>query len=129
MKHLFEQRLVIISKGLKKLKEQLLGLRFEKTEGGHLKIHHAREGLHDDWADALANSLFAAKRLLGTVPSFSALKPKATQPESPFKKKTTFICPECEKINYMENNGYYEGYSSNGKTLQRKPCPIHSIAS
>ena len=80
MKHLFEQRLVIIPKGLSKLKEQLLGLRFEKTDAGHIKVHHAREGLHDDWADALANSFYAAKRLLGTMPSFSPLKkPKTAQ--------------------------------------------------
>ncbi|KKM75640.1 hypothetical protein LCGC14_1388300, partial [marine sediment metagenome] len=61
MKRLFEQRRVIIP-DIPKLKEQLLGLRFEKTEGGHIKVHHAREGLHDDWADALANSLWAANR-------------------------------------------------------------------
>ena len=37
-----------------KLKEQLLGLRFERTDGGHIKVHHASEGLHDDLADAFS---------------------------------------------------------------------------
>ena len=128
MKHLFEQRLVIIPKGLTKLKEQLLGLRFEKTEGGHIKVHHASEGLHDDWADALANSLFAAKRLLGTTPSFNALKPKPVQSNNPFNKKYTLICPECEKINYNENNGYYEDYNPNNRNFDKIPCPLHSGA-
>tara|TARA_Y100000310_G_scaffold227535_1_gene229810 strand:+ start:1327 stop:2940 length:1614 start_codon:yes stop_codon:yes gene_type:complete len=61
MKRLFEQRRIILPNH-PKLKEQLLGLRFEKTEGGHIKVHHAREGIHDDWADAFANCLWATMR-------------------------------------------------------------------
>lgn len=121
MKHLFEQRLVIIPKGLSKLKEQLLGLRFEKTDAGHIKVHHAREGLHDDWADALANSLYAAKRLLVTAPSFVPIKRTPTKTG----KKYLLVCPECEKINYKENNGYYTGVNPKGKAFERITCPIH----
>ncbi len=126
---LFEQGL-IEGCDIPKLREQIMGLKVTQPLGSvHLKIHHRTEGIKDDHPDALANACFAAKRLLGTTSSFSPLKPKATQPESSLKKKTTLICPECEKINYMENNGYYQGYSSNGKTLQRKPCPMHTQAS
>ncbi len=128
MKHLFEQRLVILPKGLPKLKEQLLGLRFEKTDAGHIKVHHASEGLHDDWADALANSLFAAKRLLGAIPSFSSLKSKVKPIESVSKKRILLICPECEKVNRNENNGYYDGFSSTGKALERINCPMHKVS-
>ncbi|HEC64187.1 MAG TPA: hypothetical protein ENI23_02710 [bacterium] len=128
MKHLFEQRLVILPKGLAKLKEQLLGLRFEKTDAGHIKVHHATEGLHDDWADALANSLFAAKRLLGAVPSFSALKPKESKPEEQSDKLYTLICPECEKIDYMGRNGYYEGINPKKEHYTKISCPMHIIA-
>ena len=67
LKHLFEQRKIILPPGLNKLREQLLGLRFERTQAGHMtkpqiKIHHEGEGLHDDWADALANFCWAAMR-------------------------------------------------------------------
>ena len=123
MKHLFEQRLVIIPKGLLKLKEQLLGLRFEKTDAGHIKVHHAREGLHDDWADALANSLYAAKRLLGTAPSFIPMKKTPTATEG---KKYLLICPECERINRNENNGYYMGVNPTGRSGARIPCLLHA---
>ncbi len=126
LKHLFEQRLIILPKGLNKLKEQLLGLRFEKSPGSHIKIHHATEGLHDDWADSLANACFAAKRLLTVSPSFSALKVKENRFESKSDKRYTLICPECEKINYNENNGYYEGYNPKGENFAKIPCAIHS---
>ena len=61
MKHLFEQRRVMLP-DIPKLKEQLLGLRFDKTDAGHIKVHHKKEGLHDDYADALANCLYMAAR-------------------------------------------------------------------
>jgi len=122
MKHLFEQRLVIIPKGLSKLKEQLLGLRFEKTDAGHIKVHHAREGLHDDWADALANSLYAAKRLIGTMPSF---KPFTKTKTAQTGKKYLLVCPVCEKINHKDNNGYYMGVNPDGKSA-RIPCSAHT---
>ena len=65
MKRLFEKRRIIIPNH-SKLKEQLLGLRFKLTEGGHMKkpilqVHHERSGLHDDLADALANACWAAR--------------------------------------------------------------------
>ncbi|MCH7950695.1 MAG: hypothetical protein IH875_09510 [Candidatus Dadabacteria bacterium] len=126
MKHLFEQRLIILPKGLTKLKEQLLGLRFEKTEGGHIKVHHASQGLHDDWADALANACFAAKRLLNTTPSFSPIKTKTTESQSQPDKLYTLICPECEKINYNDNNGYYQGRNPAGLHNSRITCPVHT---
>ncbi len=123
---LFEQGL-IEGLDIPKLREQIMGLKVERPLGSvHLKIHHRTEGIKDDHPDALANACYAAKRLIGSTPSFSALKVKASQLESPSKKLTTLICPECEKINYQENNGYYQGYSSNGKSLQRVPCPIHA---
>jgi len=65
LKHLFEQRKIIVSNH-PKLKEQLMGLRFEKPEGSpHIKVHHKSEGLHDDFADALANACYAARILKG----------------------------------------------------------------
>ncbi len=121
MKRLFENRLIMIP-DVSKLKEQLLGLRFEKTEGGHLKIHHAREGLHDDWADALANACFAAKRLMGVVPSFKGLKDKKKENEVS-SKKYLLVCPGCE---LEGKDGYYKGINKNNKYLERIPCPEHA---
>ncbi len=61
MKGLFEQRRVILP-DIPKLKEQLMGLRFERTDAGHIKVHHKKEEFHDDYADALANCLWMATR-------------------------------------------------------------------
>ena len=125
---LFEQGL-IEGCDIPKLREQIMGLKVEQPLGSvHLKIHHRTEGIKDDHPDALANACYAAKRLIGTTPSFSALKPKATQPQKAFNKKYTLICPECEKINFNESNGYYEGYNPNNRNFDKIPCPLHTGA-
>lgn len=122
LKHLFEQRLIVLPPGINKLKEQLLGLRFEKTDGGHMKIHHARSGMHDDWADALANVCYAAKRLQGVSPGFSPLKPKEKMIT---RKLYTMVCPSCEKEG---KDGYYQGYPTKSVHFQRKNCPKHAVS-
>ncbi len=124
---MFEQGL-IEGKDIPKLREQLMGLKVEQPKGSvHLSIHHATEGIKDDHPDALANACYAAKRLLSVTPSFSALKPKVSKPEDP-SKKVLLICPECEKVNRNENNGYYDGFSSTGKSLERINCPMHKVS-
>lgn len=60
LKHYFEQRKLILPE-FHRLKEQTTNLHFEKTEGGHIKIHHASEKAHDDLADALANCVYLAR--------------------------------------------------------------------
>jgi len=63
----FEQG-ILEGRDINDLREQLLGLEVVQMEGSsHLKIHHKREGLHDDHPDALANACWAA-RLLRSVP-------------------------------------------------------------
>ncbi len=123
MKRLFEQRLIMLP-DVPKVKEQLLGLRFEKTEGGHLKIHHAREGLHDDWADALANACYAAKRLKGVSAGAVVIKKEEKDVFGDFKK-FLLVCPECEKEG--KNDGYYMGANKN-KKFERITCPAHSVS-
>jgi len=71
LKHLYEQRL-IQHPHIPQLQEQLTGLRFTQTQAGHLgrttiKIHHAKESIHDDHPDALANACWAATRLTNPV--------------------------------------------------------------
>lgn len=123
---LFEQGL-IEGCDIPKLKEQLMGLKVEQPLGSvHLKIHHRTEGIKDDHPDALANACFAAKRLIGVTPSFTPLTAKGDKPKSSSKRKLLLICPECERINYKENNGYYYGFNPEGKTLARITCPLHS---
>jgi len=86
IKHLFEQRNIKIPgfDGLDKLKEQLMNLKFVKTQGGHIKVHGAASVItkrmggreitqfqgekHDDHADAFANACYAA-RLESSMPS------------------------------------------------------------
>lgn len=93
LKHLFEQRKIIVP-NISKLKEQLLGLRFEKTEGGYIKIHHKTERLHDDWADALANACYAARVLKG-MPVELTIIPHTQIKAEGIKKGTLMICKEC----------------------------------
>ena len=127
LKHLFEQRKIIVP-NIPKLKEQLLGLRFERTLGGHLqkpliKVHH-KEGHNDDLADALANACYAARILSGTQP-FISIIPKRTNFQQLSNKLTLLVCPTCEEIDYNGEGGYYRGYSPNGK-MERISCPRHS---
>ena len=114
LKHLFEQRKIILPPGLIKLREQLLGLRFERTQGGHLskpqiKIHHERESMHDDWADALANFCWAAMRG-SAVPAHGDFVPHEKSKEKPkevYKNKGNYIpCPKCE--DYYWSNQEHE---------------------
>ena len=76
---MFEQRKLKICNFdyIDTLKEQLLGLKFVKTEGGFIKVHGAgtivttrisgrdvttfKQEKHDDHADALANACYAAQ--------------------------------------------------------------------
>ena len=123
---LFEQGL-IEGRDIPRLKDQLFGLKVEQPLGSvHLKIHHKTEGIKDDHPDALANACFAAKRLLVTTPSFSPIKTKTNEPDSQSNKLYNLICPECEKINYNENNGYYQGRNPAGLHNARISCPIHA---
>ena len=96
MKHLFEQRKILIP-DLPKLKEQLMGLRFEKTEGGHIKVHHAREGLHDDWADALANCCWATLRSSGIPVEATFVEIEKTEEK---KEKTLRFCEKCNDYHW-----------------------------
>jgi hypothetical protein len=96
MKHLFEQRRLMIP-DLPKLKEQLMGLRFEKTEGGYIKVHHAREGLHDDWADALANCCWATLRSSGIPVEATFVEPQVKIEK---KEKTLRYCERCQDYHW-----------------------------
>ena len=100
MKHLFEQRRIIIP-NLPKLQEQLMGLRFEKTEGGYIKVHHAREGLHDDWADALANCCWATLRS-SAVPVEGVFIEHATRKEK--RKGKLSFCVKCDEYHYANED-------------------------
>ncbi len=102
MKHLFEQRKIIIP-DIPKLREQLMGLRFERTLAGHLnrpmiKVHHATEGLHDDMADALANCLWATLRSSGIPVEATFVEHK--QENKSEKKGTLRFCTDCDEYHY-----------------------------
>ena len=45
---------------IKKLKSELLDLKYEFTESGNMKIHHSDRG-HDDYCDALALAMYNFK--------------------------------------------------------------------
>ena len=110
LKHLFEQRKIILPPGLNKLREQLLGLRFERTQGGHMtkpqiKIHHDREGLHDDWADALANFCWAAMRgsAVPVVGNFIPHGKKVKVKKVDYKNKGNYIpCSKCDEYRWSK---------------------------
>ena len=124
---MFEQGL-IEGKDIPKLRDQIMGLKVTQPKGSvHLSIHHRTEGIKDDHPDALANACYAAKRLLSVTPSFMPLKTKITTELTKPKKLYTLICPECEKSNYNEQNGYYQGFNPKGEHYARIPCSIHSI--
>lgn len=106
MKHLFEQRKILLPSGLTKLREQLLGLRFERTQAGHMtkpqiKIHH-EQGLHDDWADALANCCWAIMRG-SAVPvhaDFIAYE-KENKPKEKRKNRGEYlVCSKCSDYHW-----------------------------
>lgn len=112
MKSLFEKRLIRIPAD-STLKEQLLGLRFERTEAGHLKIHHASENLKDDAPDALACSCWQALRVSGGQASFSFIptpepKTKGRQESSLFPKKGMMLaaCQNCYEYAYVQKMPY-----------------------
>ena len=124
LKHLFEQRKIIVPNN-PKLKEQLLGLRFEKTEGGYIKIHHKTEALKDDWADALANACYVARVLKVAEPYIGITKKyfhSATQAEQGLH---TLVCHICEREDYKGQAGYYRGHSPTGLNFAQVPCPRH----
>jgi hypothetical protein len=59
---------LVEGRDIPELRDQLLSLKVEQPEGSvHLKIHHKREGIHDDEPDALANVCWVA-RLSGSAP-------------------------------------------------------------
>ncbi len=112
MKHLFEQRRLILP-DIPKLKEQLMGLRFERTTAGHMtpviKVHHASGGIKDDYADALANALYMATRFgdgttVETIPTNDGRgrERKSRQP------RTAIMCKGCGMNKYSSNpkSGY-----------------------
>ncbi len=104
LKNLFEQKRLEI-RDIPQLKEQILGLRFQKTGGGYLsngimqsyiKIHHRSEKIHDDIADAFANSCFAAKE--GTPDyEYKWIPSKKSVDELPRPKKYSqrVLCKSC----------------------------------
>ena len=101
LKHLFEQRKIRVP-NIPKLKEQLLGLRFEKTEGGYIKVHHKSEGLHDDYADALANACYAARILKG-IPVEVTFIPHPQNIKSTEKKQNKgdlIFCLQCNDYHW-----------------------------
>jgi hypothetical protein len=101
LKHLFEQRKIIIP-DVPKLREQLLSLRFEKTEGGHIKVHHPDKGkIHDDWADALANCVWAVIRS-SAVPVELEIVRSIEEKEEPEKKNkgTLVYCKNCDDFHW-----------------------------
>lgn len=115
LKHLFEQRKIIVPNN-SKLKEQLLGLRFERTEGGYIKkegvslplikIHHATEGLHDDFADALANACYAARILKGVPASLTIVSKEIIKETA--KKGVLAYCYECNEYFRGEKCPHFE---------------------
>ena len=125
LKHLFEQRKIIVP-NLPELKKQLLGLRFEKTEGGYIKVHHATEGLKDDLADALANACYAA-RIKNKEPYIGIATKASISQILDQNKLNTLICPECEKIDYKGMAGYYKGHSQSHINFERINCPRHKV--
>ena len=90
------------------------------------KVYYANGFLTRN-CDALANACFAAKRLIGVTPSFTALKEasKTTEEQSKSNKMYLLICPECESENYNDNNGYYNGLNPKGESLAKISCPMH----
>lgn len=99
LKHLFEQRKIIVPNN-QKLKEQLLGLRFERTEGGYIKIHHKTESFKDDLADSLANACYAATILKGT-PVEAIFIPHTTRKEAIKSNKGDLLfCLQCNDYHW-----------------------------
>ena len=98
---LFEQGRIEIPKGTYiQLRDQLFGLRTKETEGGHLKIHHYSEKVHDDHPDAFANACWGALRLESGEVSLSYV-------EAGEMKKTDYIkrvvCLKCgEDWDYID---------------------------
>ena len=84
MQRLFEKG-VVHGWDIPKLREQLLALEVKMVEGSvHLKIHHRTESIKDDFCDAAANVLWAAKMLSSAPVSaqfipFTREKPKPDQ--------------------------------------------------
>lgn len=109
MKHMFEQRRVQIPDE-PKLKEQLLGLRFEKTDAGHIKVHHQREGIHDDYADALANCIWMIARFSAGIAVDSVeISNRNKGPDRKINKgpRKTVLCTVCgmNKYSYHPETG------------------------
>ena len=104
LKHLFEQGRIEIPRATDEiLKRQLLGLRFEKTPGGYIKIHHYSEKAHDDHADAFANACYAALRLIKGEVSLSYVSTDSPKEKSEYIKRV--VCLTCEE------DGDYEDFN------------------
>ena len=99
LKHIFEQsRLKISNQVNNELREQLLGLRFEKTTAGHMKnpvimIHHSKEKVHDDHPDAFANACWVALRSESGPVSLTLIKPSKIM-----KYNKKYECNSCGEI-------------------------------
>lgn len=103
MQHLFEQRRVMLPPNLK-LKDQLLGLRFERTPGSRcIKIHHLREGLKDDYPDSLANCLWMLMQHGGNVSVEFVAKDKKKEPIKIGRPRKAVLCTECDNNKYSSN--------------------------
>ena len=96
LKHLFEQGRIEIPKATdERLKRQLLGLKFEQSPGGFIKIHHATEKIKDDDADAFANACYAALRLIKGEISVSYVEEGEMKKSKEFIKRV--VCLRCEE--------------------------------
>jgi hypothetical protein len=102
MKRLFEQRRVMLPNHAK-MKEELMGMRFERTPGGYLKVHHLREGMKDDIVDALANCLWMVMHHGGNIGvEFVASGKKQEQKKLNGPRKAV-LCTACDNNKYSSN--------------------------
>ncbi len=103
LKSMFEQgRIEIPEDFYPKLQQQLFGLKFEKTEGGHLKIHHYSEKIHDDHADAFANAVYCASRLIHGEVSLSYITEDSPKETKDYIKRV--VCLSCtEDFEYEDD--------------------------
>ena len=96
LKHLFEQGRLEIPKGrFEKLRDELFSLKFEKTPGGYIKIHHASEKAGDDRADSFANACWAAIRLLKGEVSIGFVETDSQKSKMEYVKRV--VCLRCEE--------------------------------
>ncbi len=99
MKFLFEQRrLQLLRDSVQK--GQFMNLHFERLSSGNMKVHHKREGVHDDYPDAVANALFQAVKNISRA-SVVIIPKKSVFGERKIKKegmRKNILCKECDRF-------------------------------